>query len=94
MEMTRTRCILWDWKEPVWYLGERVVQQHNSDVFLVPHDPPDSMLDFVLLASALGKGRCYGGPGAIWRGLVYMGKSYAVDLLPRLAELVRLVPRV
>ena len=48
MEMTRTRCILWDRKEHVWYLGERVVRQHSSDVFLVPHDPPDSMLDSCL----------------------------------------------
>ena len=94
MVMTRTRCILWDWKEPVWYLGERVVRQHSSDVFLVLLDPPDSILDSVLLASALEQGRCYGGPGTDWRGLVYMDKSYAADHLPRLAEPVRLVPRV
>ena len=94
MEMTKTRCIFWDWKEPLWYLGERVVRQHSSDTFLVPRDPPDSMLDSVLLASALGQGRCYGGPGADYRGLFHMDKSYAADHLPRLAEPVRLIPRV
>ena len=60
----------------------------------MPHDPPDSMLDSALLASTLGQGRHYGGPRADWRGLAYMYKSYAADLLPRLAEPVRLVPRV
>ena len=94
MEMTKTRCIFWDWKEPIWNLGERVVQQHSSDTFLVPHDPPYSMLDSALLASALGQGRRYGGPRADWRGLVHMDRSYVADHLPRLAELVRLVPRL
>ena len=70
-----------------------MVRQHISDTFLVPHDPPDSMLDSVLLASALGQGRCYGGPGVDWRGLVHMDKSYAANHLPRLAEPVWLVPR-
>ena len=63
MEMTKTRCVFWDWKEPVWYLGERVVRHHSSDTFLVPHDPLGSMFEFVLLARALGQGQCYGGPG-------------------------------
>ena len=71
-----------------------MVRQHSSNTFLVPHDPLDFMLEFVLLASALEQGRCYGGQGADWRGLVHMDKCYATDHLPRLAEPVRLVPRV
>ena len=76
-QLTVTRCHFWNTERAVWYLGERVVRQHSSAQFLVPHDPPASMLYSHALAYELNMTVSFGGATAVnWRELVYHDVAY------------------
>ena len=75
MTLTRTRQTFWSVTDPVWYLGERVVRQHSSDAFVVPMDPPLTMMNDDLKNSWNGP-KSSAVAGIDWRELTLSGQSY------------------
>ncbi|XP_021729244.1 uncharacterized protein LOC110696272 isoform X2 [Chenopodium quinoa] len=56
LELSACRTVFFGTTRFVWYLGERVVRQHNANHFVVSLPPPESMLDSCLLGELLDRG--------------------------------------